>query len=83
MIEWLRRWFQERAKRRRALSILNTYGCVLYCTCGEILNEYPAETAPAEGRYTYLCRSCGALSTFDFDLAPVPIKVRPEAATWA
>lgn len=39
MIEWLRRWFQERAKRRRALSILNTYGCVLYCTCGEILND--------------------------------------------
>jgi len=56
----------------------------VYCECG---NELCSDGS-YEGTYLtefdvrsvrYICKKCGDVSWFDFDRAPVPIKIHPEA----
>lgn len=69
-------WYASIRKKRLAHRLLDKQGFVVYCQCGSILNEHPATDAPTEHQCTYECHLCGAHSTFEFGLYPVPVKVK-------
>lgn len=72
MFKRLRRWLDERWSLKHC-------GCACLCVCGAVLNRTALRIeGDGDGRYTYICGECGALSTFDFALAPVPILVSRE-----
>lgn len=73
-------WYASIRRKRLVHRLLDTQGFVVYCPCGSILNEFPATYAPTEYQCTYECRLCGAESTFEFGLYPVPVKVEGRSA---
>lgn len=74
LFDCIRRILAERSRRRRVKRLHRQQGFVIYCKCGEILNEHPAEQSPSHGLYIYQCRSCGRRTAFDVT-TPVPLKV--------
>lgn len=71
MISRLRNWLDERRS-------LKACGCACFCpTCGSVLN-IRGIVVKHEPHVLYRCR-CGTFSHWDFDLAPVPLLVRPTA----
>lgn len=60
----------------REQKIVKECGCVCYCSnCDEPLNDTSSCITVREAVYTYTCSNCKIETTFDFGLAPVPIRV--------
>lgn len=69
LFERFRRWRRERR-------LLRICGCICYCpSCREPLNDQECADL-GDGRYRYTCR-CGSSCTFDFAIAPAPVRVDP------
>jgi hypothetical protein len=72
--EWLKARIDQWNRKRARDKLLREQGFIVWCKCGEILNNNAPTVSPDECIYTWECRTCGALSSFDMD-APVPLKV--------
>ena len=66
--------FFKSKREKRVKKVLNDCGCVCFCkSCNDILNDQ-AKCVEESGIVIYTC-SCGAVTKFNFDIAPVPIMV--------
>lgn len=73
MIKRLKRWWRTRR-------IIRDCGCVCFCSCGNPLNDGERDMAIHNAqRIVYHCGDCGTYTSFDFGIAPVPIKVKEQA----
>lgn len=64
-------------RERREKKILKNCGCCCYCECRNPLNDGCCITLN-ESEYEYTCSDCGGKSVFNFDIAPVPIRISYE-----
>ena len=64
-------------RKNREKKILKNCGCCCYCECRNPLNDGFCLTLN-KSEYEYTCSDCGGKSVFNFDIAPVPIRISYE-----
>jgi hypothetical protein len=63
-------------KEAKEKAIMDKYGWIGWCDCGEVMNGAPCEKV-GEHHYQYTCTGCGQRTTLLFG-PPVPITISKE-----